>query len=473
MGCAGSTEARAQNATNAAIEAEIARVRALPTEQQVAIGKKYIDPEELWLALEAGGGGSTLILRASWFMEQRGGRLPKRGDTLPPEATISVAELRQIAKASACKHGALPVIALSHFWRTKKHPDPDGETLELIITSLEQRWPEYARKGVSDLGIIVDYCALHQAPRTPEQDVAFKAGLTGINQWYAHQGTTVWLVTAGVDRVKGLRYWDKGWTSFEFALALLIKPANSSTMKDWAQVVDLGKEGKAQTEFDHPALLEPLTFFGGHVYGNKTYTNGADRDAIVAPKFRDTMFEVMGGVDTLNFGKLKWGDAEAKALAVVLPLCGNLTKLQLTSNNVGDAGMVALAGAMGSMAQLRELELYYNKIGDAGVAALANACVGGALGSVTELRLYSNRIGDQGMIAFSDALASGALRNCQTLHLGGNRIGDAGVTALAEAYATGALALGANIYLMNNHLTDAGKQAARDATSGCGRKVYL
>ena len=30
-------------------------------------------------------------------------------------------------------------------------------------------------------------------------------------QWYAHKGTTVWLVTAGTDRVKGLSYWDKGW----------------------------------------------------------------------------------------------------------------------------------------------------------------------------------------------------------------------------------------------------------------------
>ena len=30
-------------------------------------------------------------------------------------------------------------------------------------------------------------------------------------QWYAHKGTTVWLVTAGKDRVKGLGYWDKGW----------------------------------------------------------------------------------------------------------------------------------------------------------------------------------------------------------------------------------------------------------------------
>ena len=78
-----------------------------------------------------------------------------------------------------------------------------------------------------------------QAPRTEEQQPIFDAALKAINQvgphhviavlhyvhahevlwtpralavqWYAHKGTTVWLVTAGKDRVNGLSYWDKGW----------------------------------------------------------------------------------------------------------------------------------------------------------------------------------------------------------------------------------------------------------------------
>ena len=339
------TQADTSSDTRAAIEAEVARIVALPEEERSTIGSRYNAPEELFLALEAG--DATLTLRASWLKTQRGGRFPKRGDPLLPEATITVDELRAIHKASKCEYGALPVIALSHFWRTKEHPDPDGETLELVIESLERQWEEFQSKGVTDLGIIVDWCALWQTPRTPEQDVAFKAGLKGINQWYAHRGTTVWLVTAGADRVKGLSYWDKGWTSFEFALAMLIKPANSSSLKDWAQVVDLGKSELAQTEFARPALSEPLAFFGGHTYGAKTYTNGADRDNIVAPKFRETMFEVMGGVCELNFNKLKWGDAEVEALAVVLPLCRQLSKLQLALNSFGDAGMIALSSAMG------------------------------------------------------------------------------------------------------------------------------
>jgi hypothetical protein len=62
--------------------------------------------------------------------------MPKRGDELLPEATITVAELRDISRRAKCKYGALPVIALSHFWRTMEHPDPDGETMKLVVAAL-------------------------------------------------------------------------------------------------------------------------------------------------------------------------------------------------------------------------------------------------------------------------------------------------------------------------------------------------
>ena len=65
---------------------------------------------------------------------------------------------------------------------------------------------------------------------------------------------------------------------------MMIKVSNTSYLADWPQVLDLGKEGEAQKRLVRPAPAEPLAFFGGHEYGSKTYTNGADRDAIVAPK---------------------------------------------------------------------------------------------------------------------------------------------------------------------------------------------
>ena len=91
-------------------------------------------------------------------------------------------------------------------------------------------------------------------------------------------------MTGGTDRVVGLGYHDKGWPTFEYALAMMIKVSNTSGFADWPQVLDLGKNGDAQYKLTRPAPAEPLAFFGGHTYGEKRYTNGADRDKIVAPK---------------------------------------------------------------------------------------------------------------------------------------------------------------------------------------------
>ena len=95
----------------------------------------------------------------------------------------------------------------------------------------------------------------------------------------------MWCVTGGVDSAVGLGYHDKGWPSFEYRLAMMIKVSNDSGLRDWPQVLDLGKQGDAQWKnLARAAPAEPLAFFGGHEYGEKKYTNGADRDKIVAPK---------------------------------------------------------------------------------------------------------------------------------------------------------------------------------------------
>ena len=104
------------------------------------------------------------------------------------------------------------------------------------------------------------------------------------------------------------------------------------------------------------------------------YTNGADRDAIVAPKFQQTIFLLLGGVRELNFNRLGWSDSEVTRLATVLPLCRQLTALELVSNAMGDAGLVALVqglGGHGSLPCLRTLKLSYNRYGDVGLRALA------------------------------------------------------------------------------------------------------
>ena len=90
-------------------------------------------------------------------------------------------------------------------------------------------------------------------------------------------------------------------------------------------------------------------------------------------RFRETTFELLGGVTELNFNQLNLGDDEAVQLAVVLPLCAKLTKLKLMNTKLGDKGAAALAGAIKGNGVVKTLFLANNQIGAAGAAAFADA----------------------------------------------------------------------------------------------------
>ena len=158
---------------------------------------------------------------------------------------------------------------------------------------------------------------------------------------------------------------------------MMIKVANTSVKSDWPQVVDLGKvDYGEQTVFRRPAPAEPLAFFSGHEYGSKVYTNGADRDAIVAPTFRQTIFIVLGGVKELNLNRLGWGDEDAMRLATVLPLCAQLRRLELVYNSISDRGIMSIASAIAAhgrfLTNLSHIKLTFNPYGEDGLSALAN-----------------------------------------------------------------------------------------------------
>lgn len=257
------------------------------------------------------------------------------------------------------------------YWRTKAHPDPLGETCALLSSVLRSQWPSFQQHGISDIGVFLDWCSCWQWPRSETQERIFKQSLRSINLWYAHKLTTVYLVTGG--EADGLTYHNKGWTSFEYLLSMLTKVSNTSELKDWPMVLDLGQSDPAEDLRRLPPA-EPLAFMAGHSYGARVYTNGADRDDIVAPKFKQTIVEVMYGVRELNFNTANWGNAGARKLAAVLPLCQSLEKLLLEWNGIGDEGAISIAHALKNVtAPLRTLVLSNNPIEQAGRAALQDA----------------------------------------------------------------------------------------------------
>lgn len=276
------------------------------------------------------------------------------------------------------------------------------------------------------------WTSLYQEPRTKEQLVIFKESLAAINLWYAHRLTTVYIVSGG--EVDGLTYADKGWTSFEYLLANLVKTANTTNAKDWPLLLDLGYDNPEVGAGKRVPPAEPLAFYAGHAFGAKVYTNGADRDKIVAPKFRATIEEVLSSVQELNFNGAGWAIAEVEQLVAALPLCRRLTKLLLGRNQMGDEAMAVLSGvsARGALASLKRLALNSNQIGDTGMSALAGACANGALPALKAIDLQDNLIGDGGMQALSDSLSKGALDKVTIINLDYNQATGTGKKAIRD-----------------------------------------
>ena len=406
--------------TDDAIVLEVQRLSTLSDSEREALGARYLQPESIWCALEHSeteweGECATKLLRASWVLNNvtsASGRFPRRGEN--PDAYISVSELRSLyadahdgRDPSSGIEGAksekpLPIISISHFWRERGNPDPDGETFALVATALARYWRKMTSRGLRDFGIFYDFSSLFQEPRDPTQTQMFRFALRSINLWYAHKLTTVWLVTEGVDRVKGLSYWEKGWTSFEFALANMIKASNKSFWASWPLLLDLGKDGDAQLNLKRLPPTEPLAFFEGHEFSSQTYTNGADRDAIVAPKFRETTFELLAGTSQLDFDRAGWGDDDVVKLGIVLPLCTRITWLELSFNACGDNGAVALGRFLAKNASLITLNLNDNQIGAAGGAGLAEGLKENA--TLQNMWLRQSTVGETGGNALMMAL---------------------------------------------------------------------
>jgi hypothetical protein len=328
-----------------------------------------------------------LLLRATWLKghhTDRQFRLPATREELPAEATITVDELRQIHRESSAKV-ALPVIVLSHFRRTAEHSaDPHGITARLLVDALVKRWHGFARRGVQELGVLIDWCGWEEG--SMEASPSADASLMRQGLWFAHAGTTVWMATtkgvpaepaAGLSTPsgEGHSYWALGHCVAEFALANLLKPANNSSTADWPQLVDLGKEDGPDVAFDRPAPLTPLAFHSGQRHGEDlVYTARAPRDSFVAPLFERTCVELLSTVEELNFSGARWGDKEAVQLAHVLPLCVRLRVLRLENNDLGDVGVSALAVAMAYLPAFETVKLLGNpRISQRGMAALARA----------------------------------------------------------------------------------------------------
>ena len=245
---------------------------------------------------------------------------------------------------------------------TKEHPDPECYHLKTLAACaalfLEGSYESaplflsgtnkfiWRDKGMcfglagtgKTAGTFFDWCSLYQNPRTAEEKAVFDMSLKDINLWYAHQATIIWMFTAMPSNIENT-YSERGWPNFEMFVSELISASHSvlnissdirthlldSSVKEYGQLVT----DTMKSERRPP--LSPDEF--NTLIETKVFTNGADCDNIVKPKYAQTFRVVIACATQLDFSNLGWANDELEQCMVLIKShCPQLKKLDLSSN---------------------------------------------------------------------------------------------------------------------------------------------
>lgn len=417
-----------------------------------------------------------------------------------------------------------PIIAISHCWWDPSHPDPRGEQLRVLGAALKHRlaWGSgevlgtgtpgaaaaaaaapapgsrlkskgavAAKAGGGEVAVFIDWCSMHQAPRSEKEERAFRRALEKLGVVFAHEAVSLWMLTKVPWGARNFA--DRGWPAFEWAVSQL--------QASGREALDLNRLSPAEPCKDWPALARTCTVAAkqkpplapdafSRQLCHKIFRVGADHD-VVLRVYRSTFHDAVASASRLDYSGLAWADREAACMAAVLPECSSLKELILSENLISDSGMKRIAESMPLCPRLRRLSLNSNEVGDAGAARLADVLprchqlhaldlagnlVGDAgasrlaavlprCGRLQELLLGQNFLSDP-----SASLLAGALPSCASLReldLQENEIGDLGAAALAAA-APQCRRL-QRFSLARNRVGDAGARALAEAIPRCRR----
>lgn len=392
----------------------------------------YQDPNSLFEQLR-GKPPPVKLLKSSWLLERarrvqaastdaerRRLALPRRQvlEREEPWAFYSAEEVEALPRGPEAAGSPLHLVSISHCWATPEHPDPLAKTLEMIAEemALAQTRP-VSRAIVSnddgqthlhmlpgEVAVFYDYCSLFQKDedgmRTPQEDALFRQALRVMQVWYAHLGTTVFLMTELPACYAGhtLKYHQRGWTTFERLASMIGK---RSTISAWPMIVDAGS-GTGTS-----GRLPPLTVDSfRELLDGTVFTNGTDRHVVV-DLYRQTCEAVLRGAPSLRYSSLDWGDDELRKVCSWLLECNLLTELALTCNpRIGDDGLIAFASAVSHPDALPNLQTFAlegslngvrPQFGDVGIRALTAALSQGALPRLTYIDVTGSRASRESM----------------------------------------------------------------------------
>jgi len=436
--------------------------------------------------------GAVRLVRGSYLVKlSKAGKAISRRQELPDEAFYDYAELLALLHKLREKWGKygedklnengdidefcgdtrflMLIHALSYRWLEASHPDREGFHLRIIAEAAQMRiedetiaggslWSDvFEPLGLSkadvDFGLFWDFPSLFQSDRekgvddrSDAQKALFKSALAkggALNVYYGHKYTNVWIQSelpegfgAKMEALGLARtYKESGWCWVESALSALLK--------DNLIRFDLAKRntpGPFDEQFTSYARLRlrcavgrdpPLTPLGMSkiVRTAKRFTGKADCDVVddMYGDFFEAAAPMVEEFEPRDFG---WGEAEACAMAEVLPRCVNCCKVSVIDNPLGDAGAKAIYEALDAAPSVQEVGMINCGLGEGSTVSLAAVLQRNT--SLTKVVLYGNRgIGDAGGLALAEAI--GRNTTLRTLLIMDCGLGDDAKAALMEA----------------------------------------
>ena len=437
----------------------------------------------------------TDVIDAAWLLKFANGEvMPEREGVvppwqlLPPEAKVSLAELRQSQQL-------LPVAVLSYGWASKGHPDPTGAQLKSLVPALRSMVKWCSDGCALRFGIVWDFMSLPQRgyttgydaardDRTPYQLQRFGKGLRSVNVWYGAVYTTTlvcdWPMPDGAENAAPIDR--RGWCIFERRLSsvrkdggccLTLSQLGARRGPYWEHLVMACKAGRLPPQppdaFES-VLREGMAREEAAAGTGFRFTNGKDATAICIPQYREAFLRLMALGGMLVFNSVRSSDAEALELFASLKYAhaeGATTQahtLRLCDNHLTDASLPALVDMLeaGAMPELEVLFLVLNAFTDAGLATL-RPLLAGRLSGLRELG-FGSGLTAEGARSLAALLADGHLARLNTLVLLGNTsLGDAGAAAIAGALSAGHLPKLEQLYLDKTGMGDAGAAALTTA----------
>jgi len=371
-----------------------------------------------------------------------------RRQELPPEAFVTLSELKNAGSATLktewndLDEEWLPIIVVSWPWLSPKHPDPSGENVRLIASTLQAfiRNSQEANRP-SAYGVLLDYTAIPQGERTSREDQLFESGLSSLGLFYSHPSTIVFKVTSlplsypsGYGVPEGAhtsQYGTRGWCYAEAAVSGLVKSAN--------KVLDLAKLPNSQTLWnimekcrsERTPPVHPDDF--RKELASKTFAISESSIELVALLYVEAFQRHLGKAQTLDYSNLDWESEDARRLMKALEECSKLQSLNLGKNKLGPQGANSVAATLQRPGfPLVELNLGGNAILVDGAKSISDALVRNE--GLRTLNLQSNRLGEKGAKELAAALESSSAK-LTALNLSLNSLGAEGGEAIGKALA--------------------------------------